>query len=296
MLQRREIEICIVSDVHLGSKGCNALAFNQYLSSIKTDLLIMNGDIIDIWAFSKSNFNNLHGQVIWQILKMVEEGTRVIYVTGNHDEALRKYSGQTLGGISLQDHYNFNVDGDKYWVFHGDVFDRTTKGYAKMLAKLGGFGYDMLIRFNRLVNNFLLFFGGRRLSFSGKIKKSVKRAAKWISDFEAIATELAIDQKYDFVVCGHIHEPKIQKVKARGGKGSVVYMNSGDWIENLTSLEYLDGRWRIHKHQEGIEQDIRYNDFSIKHKKDAELMEIIEKFKDDRKKIALNMLFNSDEI
>lgn len=293
MVSKREIEICIISDTHLGSKGCNALALCQYLSGIKTELLIMNGDIIDLWAFSKSKFNHQHTMVIQQILRMIESGTKVIYVTGNHDEALRRYSGQTLGGVSLVDHYNFELDNEKYWVFHGDVFDRTTQGYARILAKLGGLGYDLLITFNRWVNRIFTFFGKQKLSLSKKIKKSVKRASRWISDFENIATELAIYHKYDYVVCGHIHEPKIQKMKTK--EGSVVYMNSGDWVESLSSLEYYDRKWHLYNHQQSTVM-MDNSKFSLKEHSNLMFMELMKDFEPNRRKAAFKIMFGDSKL
>lgn len=130
------------------------------------------------------------------------------------------------------------------WIFHGDVFDATTKGGARLLAKLGGKGYDLLILLNRMVNWVLSLFGREKMSFSKKVKSGVKKAVKWIGDFEQIASELAIEKNYDYVICGHIHQP--QKREIETPKGKVVYLNSGDWVENLTALEYESGEWNIH--------------------------------------------------
>jgi UDP-2,3-diacylglucosamine pyrophosphatase LpxH len=130
------------------------------------------------------------------------------------------------------------------WIFHGDVFDATTKGSAKIIAKLGGQGYDFLIWLNHWSNKLLTFFGKEKMSFSKKIKNSVKKAVSWIADFEQTAAELAIEKGFDYVVCGHIHQPQMRTVTNE--KGSVTYLNSGDWIENLTALEYNAREWNIH--------------------------------------------------
>jgi UDP-2,3-diacylglucosamine pyrophosphatase LpxH len=133
------------------------------------------------------------------------------------------------------------------WIFHGDVFDNTTKGGAKFLAKLGSSGYGALILFNRLVNFILKAFGREKLSISKKVMAGVNKMAK-IDDFEQIAAELAIEKKYDCVICGHIHQP--QKRVIENEKGKVTYLNSGDWVEHLTALEYRQNEWNIFEYNE----------------------------------------------
>jgi UDP-2,3-diacylglucosamine pyrophosphatase LpxH len=161
---------------------------------------------------------------------------------------LRKYSDLVLGKFELVDKLVLDLDGKKAWIFHGDVFDATTKGSAKIIAKLGGHGYDLLILINRAINWLLNFLGREKMSLSKKVKNGVKKAVSWIGDFEQTAAELAIEKEYQYVVCGHIHQPQIRTVKT--DKGSVIYMNSGDWIENLTSLEYNNGEWEIYQYNE----------------------------------------------
>ncbi len=247
-MKKRQMEICILSDIHLGTYGCQAKKLLNYLKNIEPEMLILNGDIIDIWNFKKSYFPPAHMEVLRRLFKMVEKGVRVVYVTGNHDETLRKYSDLHLGNFLLTDKYIFKKDGKKYWVFHGDVFDSTTKGYAKLIAKLGGKGYDLLIIMNRLINSTLEFFGRDKMSFSKKVKNGVKQAVSWINNFESTAAELGIEDGYDYVVCGHIHQPVIKTF--HNGKGHIQYLNSGDWIENLTSLEYNDGAWNVYQYNE----------------------------------------------
>jgi UDP-2,3-diacylglucosamine pyrophosphatase LpxH len=183
-------------------------------------------------------------QVIKEIFSMMSKGTKTVYITGNHDETLRRYSGLEMGNLQLMDKLVIDINGEKTWIFHGDVFDSTTKGSAKLIAKLGGHGYDMLILVNRAINWLLKLLGKEKMSLSKKVKNSVKKAVSWISDFEQTAAELAIENNYKNVICGHIHQPQIKQVTT--DNGSVTYMNSGDWIENLTSLEYDDNCWKIH--------------------------------------------------
>lgn len=246
-MKKRNVELVIISDVHLGTYGSHAKELNNYLSSIKPKTLILNGDIIDAWQFRKSYFPKSHLKVIQRIIGMASKGTKVYYITGNHDEILRKFSDMNMGNFSLVDKLVLDLDDKKAWIFHGDVFDASVQ-HSKWIAKLGGLGYDYLILTNRFVNWCLAKLGREPYSFSKKIKASVKKAVKFISDFETTATDLAIEKKYDYVICGHIHEPKITIKENK--QGSTLYLNSGDWIENLTALEYHKKRWKLFSYSE----------------------------------------------
>ena len=243
---KRPVDILVLSDIHLGTYGCRARELSRYLRSIRPAMVILNGDIIDIWQFRKSYFPKSHMQVLKRLLKLATK-VPVYYITGNHDEALRRYSPATLGNLHLVDRLSITVNGERCWFFHGDIFDASMR-HAKWLARLGGWGYDLLIRINTLVNWVLERSGRPRMSFSGRIKNSVKSAVAYISDFEESAASVAIHEGYDRVVCGHIHQPVMREI--RTGKGRVNYMNSGDWIEHMSALEYADGRWRIHTYGE----------------------------------------------
>ncbi|UUV22220.1 UDP-2,3-diacylglucosamine diphosphatase [Paenimyroides aestuarii] len=240
---KRSIEIAVISDTHLGTYGCKAQELLRYLQSIDPKILIINGDFIDIWQFKKSYFPESHLEVIKYILNLSLTNCQVIYLTGNHDEFLRKFSPMTFGKIQLADKYIFEIDGKKAWVFHGDVFDSSVQ-HSKWIAKLGGIGYDYLIRLNNLSNWILNKMGREKYSFSKKIKNNIKKAVKFIGDFEQTASELAIENSFDYVICGHIHQP--QKREVVNAKGKCMYLNSGDWIENLTALEYNNGDWEIY--------------------------------------------------
>ncbi|MEN9928640.1 MAG: hypothetical protein RLZZ231_561 [Bacteroidota bacterium] len=246
-LKKRNIEIVVISDVHLGTYGCHAKELLHYLSTIKPKKLILNGDIVDIWQFRKSYFPVTHLKVLKKIIALSTKGTEVFYLTGNHDELLRKFTDLKMGNISLLDKLILEIDGKKAWIFHGDVFDASIT-HAKWLAKLGGWGYDILILINRFINWVLLKMNKPPYSLSKRIKQNVKSAVKFISNFETICIDLAIDNKFDYVVCGHIHEPKMEYVETE--KGATMYLNSGDWIENLTALEYNDQFWTLYKYSE----------------------------------------------
>lgn len=246
-MKRRKVDVVVISDVHLGTYGCHAKELTQYLKSIRPGKLILNGDIVDIWQFRKRYWPKSHMSVVKQIIGMAAKGVPVYYLTGNHDEMLRKFSDFDLGNFHLRDKLILPLGHQKAWIFHGDIFDVSIQ-QAKWLAKMGGWGYDALILINRALNHLLELFGKERMSLSKKIKKSVKRAVKYITDFEDTAIELAMDQGYDFVICGHIHQPQSRRISKKGKK--VTYLNSGDWIENLSSLEYNNGKWRIFKFEE----------------------------------------------
>ena len=247
-MEKRTVDVVVVSDLHLGTFGCHAKELVNYLKNISPNLLILNGDIIDGWQFSKNYFPATHLEVINEILALQRNGTRVVYITGNHDEFLRRYSDLQIGNFQLTDKLIIEIDGKLTWIFHGDIFDNTTKGSAKILAKLGGKGYDILILVNRFINFSLKKLGKEKISFSKKIKNSVKKAISYINKFEETAASLAIENKYDYVICGHIHQPQQKLISTRHGR--VTYLNSGDWIENLTALEYYDHAWHIYQYRE----------------------------------------------
>lgn len=246
-IKKREVEVVVISDIHLGTYGCHATELLKYFKSIKPKKIILNGDIIDIWQFNKRYWPATHMQVIKHITGLMAKDVKIYYVTGNHDEMLRKFVGFKMGSLKIVNKVILNLDGKKAWIFHGDVFDVTMK-HAKWLAKLGAVGYDALIVINRAVNFISQKMGKGKISLSKKIKNSVKGAVKFINAFEQTAADIGISNEYDFVICGHIHQPEIREI--RNDEGSITYMNSGDWIENLTSLEYNDGQWSIYKYHE----------------------------------------------
>ena len=243
-MSKRDVDLVVLSDIHLGTYGCHAKELLQYLKSINPKAIVLNGDIIDIWQFSKSYWPETHMKVVRRIMKFVAESVPVYYLTGNHDEMLRKFADLSVGSFQLKNKLVLNLDGKKAWIFHGDVFDVTMQN-SKWLAKLGAVGYDSLILLNRFVNWCLTLLGREKMSFSKRIKAQFKDAVKFINDFEITAAELAIEKGYSYVVCGHIHQPEIRVIDT--ADGSVTYLNSGDWVENLTALEYFNGKWEIFK-------------------------------------------------
>lgn len=272
-MNKRNIDILILSDIHLGTYGCRAKELLKYLKSIRPKHVILNGDIIDIWQFSKHYWPKSHMKIIKYVMQWVSEGVKVDYITGNHDEMLRKFVGFKMGSFTIENKVLINLKKEKAWIFHGDVFDITMQ-HSKWIAKLGAIGYDSLIVLNSAINFLAVKCGKQTISMSKKIKNSVKSAVKFINNFEQIAAEIAIENKYDYVICGHIHQPEIKEITT--DKGKVVYLNSGDWVENLTALEYTKGKWRLYTYEE---------DFKLKAHKE----EVLEK----DEVLENNVLFNA---
>jgi UDP-2,3-diacylglucosamine pyrophosphatase LpxH len=268
---RREIDVLVLSDIHLGTYGCHAKELVSYLKTIKPKVIILNGDIIDIWQFSKNYFPKSHLKVVKQIIRFASKGVPVHYITGNHDELLRRFVGFKLGNLSIENKLILELDGKKAWVFHGDVFDVTMQ-HAKWLTKLGAIGYDTLILLNRFTNFILEKTGREKISLSKKIKNSVKKAVKFINDFEQICADIAIAKKYDYVICGHIHHPEIKTISNEDG--NVIYLNSGDWIENLTALEYNKGQWSIYKHDQATTVEVSEED-ELSHLNNKDLFQLL---------------------
>lgn len=255
--KKRDVEVVVLSDIHLGTYGCHAEELLRYLKSIRPKKLILNGDIIDMWQFSKRYWPKSHMQVIKHITSLLTKSTRIIYIPGNHDEMLRKFAGFRLGSFSIDNKALLNLNGKKAWIFHGDVFDVTMQ-HSKWLAKLGAIGYDTLILINALTNWCLCRMGYEKISLSKRVKDRVKSAVKFINDFENTAADIAIANKYHYVVCGHIHQPEIRPMVT--DKGQTVYLNSGDWVENLTALEYNEGTWSVYRyHEDKVAQSLKIN-------------------------------------
>lgn len=239
----RNIDLLVISDIHLGTYGCHSKELLQYLNSISPKRVILNGDIIDIWQFKKRYWPQSHMQIIKHIMGWINDGVKVDYVTGNHDELLRKFVGFKMDNFKIRNKVLLDLNGEKTWIFHGDVFDVTMQ-YSKWLCKLGAIGYDSLIALNSVINWFSQKLGRGRISLSKRVKNSVKSAIKYIDDFEKTAADIGIDNGYHTVICGHIHQPKMREYS--NSNGQIKYLNSGDWIENCTALEYYDDGWHMY--------------------------------------------------
>lgn len=228
---KRKYRTIWISDVHLGTRGCNAEMLVDFLHSVECETLYLVGDIIDGWRLRKGWYwPDAHNEVIRRVLKMAHRGTRVVFVVGNHDGVLREYAGLTFGGVELvQEAIHRTADGRRLLVTHGDSFDGVVL-YAKWLALLGDKAYSVLLRANVIVNAVRRRFKLPYWSLSAHLKKRVKNAVQFVCAFEeAVARETA-ERGLDGVVCGHIHSAEIRQI------GDITYYNDGDWVESCTAL------------------------------------------------------------
>ena len=220
----------IVSDLHLGTKDSKAEEFIEFLDKHPTDLLILNGDIIDGWALNRgTKWKKQHTKVISKLLKLSNK-SRIIWIRGNHDEFIQEFIGTHLGSIEIREDYLLNLkNGQKYYIFHGDVIDVFITKY-KWLSKIGSIGYDFALWLNRVYNTYRKWRKLPYISISQKIKGSVKVATNYINDFETTALSMAHKKGCNGVICGHIHQPADTMINGER------YLNSGDWIENMSAI------------------------------------------------------------
>ncbi|HZV11146.1 MAG TPA: UDP-2,3-diacylglucosamine diphosphatase [Novosphingobium sp.] len=228
---KRKYRTVWISDIHLGTRGCNAVMLVEFLKSIETDTIYLVGDIIDGWRLSRGWYwPDAHNEVIRRILKMAHRGTRVVFVCGNHDEMLRPYAGLTFGGVELVlECIHETVDGRRLLVTHGDAFDAVVL-YHRWLAFLGDKAYSAMMRVNVVFNGIRRRMKLPYWSLSAYLKKRVKNAVQFIGRFEEAVAHAAIERGVDGVVCGHIHSAEIREIEG------ITYYNDGDWVESCTAL------------------------------------------------------------
>jgi UDP-2,3-diacylglucosamine pyrophosphatase LpxH len=228
---KRRYRTVWISDVHLGTRGCNAAMLVDFLRSIECQTLYLVGDIIDGWRLRKGWYwPDAHNEVVRRVLKMAHRGTRVVFVAGNHDELLRDYAGMSFGGVELvleADH--LTADGRRLLVTHGDQFDGVVL-YSRWLAFLGDAAYTWMLRANIVFNAVRRRLKLPYWSLSAYLKKRVKNAVQYVYSFEEAVANEADSRGYDGIVCGHIHTAEIRKI------GNITYYNDGDWVESCTAL------------------------------------------------------------
>ena len=230
-----------ISDVHLGTPGCQAQALLHFLRHVECETLFLVGDIIDGWQLRRQWFwPQAHNDVVQKVLRKARKGTRVIFVPGNHDEFARKYLGHNFGGVDVvEDHIHTTADGRLLWVTHGDLFDGVIQ-CAKWLAYVGDWAYELTLRINRHFNSLRARLGLPYWSLSKYLKLKVKRAVSYVGDFEEAVAREARSRGVHGVVCGHIHHAEMRMIDG------VLYCNDGDWVESLTALvEHPDGRLEL---------------------------------------------------
>ena len=221
----------IVSDLHLGTKDSKAEEFIEFIEKNPTDLLILNGDIVDGWALNRgTKWKKQHTKVISKLLQLSNK-TRIIWIRGNHDEFIQEFIGTHLGAIEIREDYKLDINNtmESYYIFHGDVIDVFITKY-KWLSKIGSVGYDFALWLNRVYNTYRKWRKLPYISISQKIKESVKVATNYVNDFEVTALSMATKKGCNGVICGHIHQPADRMINGHR------YLNSGDWIENMSAI------------------------------------------------------------
>ena len=230
-MKRNQFRTVFISDAHLGSRGCKAEVLSAFLKSFDTRTLYLVGDIVDFWRLeSRSYWPAAHNEVVRHILKLVKRGTRVVFVPGNHDEAVRSYVGMNFGGIEIQmQDVHRCLDGRRLLITHGDQYDLVVR-HSRLLSKIGSSAYEVLLRLNNSYNHYRRWRGKPYWSLAQYMKSRVKKACTFISNFEDTLIREAKQKQLDGVVCGHIHHP------AHVDEDGFTYLNCGDWIEHCTAV------------------------------------------------------------
>lgn len=236
------VRAIFVSDVHLGTRACQAESLLAFLKEYESEYLYLLGDIIDFWAMNRSmHWAGTHNTVVQKVLRRARHGCKVVFIPGNHDEALRDYTGITFGDIRVEaEGLHQTIDGRRYWLIHGDEYDQVTR-HHRWVALLGDVGYNALVRLNLLLSR------ARRLlripgywSLAGYAKQKVKKAVSFIFDFEDAVAHAAQQRGMDGVICGHIHSACDRRI------GNVRYLNCGDWVDTCSAIvEHFDGRLEV---------------------------------------------------
>jgi UDP-2,3-diacylglucosamine pyrophosphatase LpxH len=234
-----------LSDIHLGTRGCQAEALLEFLNTHRADYLYLVGDIIDVWAMkNKAYWPSSHSEIIKEFIKIAKSGTKVVFIPGNHDEIFREMTLENLGNIAVEvditkDIVHTTENGEKYLVVHGDRFDAVIQ-HTKWIAIFGARMYDLLLFSNRYFNNIRKFFGLKYWSLSKAAKNRAKAAVNYIFTFENTLAEYAATHTYTGVICGHIHQAENRRIN------HIHYLNCGDWVESCTAIvEDKHGRFRI---------------------------------------------------
>ncbi len=227
---KRELDIVVISDIHLGAQKCRANELLKYLKSIQPETLVLNGDIFDIGKFRKNNFPTQHLDVIRRMLKMALNGTKVYYLTGECDQMLRQFEDTGFGPVNVRSHLVFKADEKLHWIFHGNQL-------TGMAPRRGSFLKPVFSGLNWLSRK------------TGLGRAHTREAPRSVTEFEDKVVEMAADKGFDYVICGHIRHPQQLIFQAKNGK-AIHYLNSGDWMEHLTALEYCSGQWNLYKYHE----------------------------------------------
>ncbi len=255
---RRGYRAVFISDLHLGTPGCQSHALLDFLKSHPSDYLYLVGDIVDGWQLRRKWYwPQSHNDVVQKLLRRARKGCRVVFIPGNHDEFARQFAGQHFGGIELQNEaVHTTADGRRLWIIHGDAFDGVVQ-CARWLAIVGDNLYEFTLRLNRHLNRLRSRLGLPYWSLSAYLKHKVKKAVNYVMDFEDAVAREARQRGHDGVVCGHIHRAEMRMIEG------TLYCNDGDWVESRTALvEHHDGRlelvhWAPAERDHAIPQRVR---------------------------------------
>ncbi len=239
------MKVSVISDLHLATYASKPQKVLKYLKSIQPEILVLNGDIIDSWRFSRNYFPKNHLKVIRQIIKMMEKEVMVYYITGNHDEFLRKFNHTRIGNLKIVNQLILDLNGRRTWILHGDIFDLVIHK-SKWLAKLGSAAYGTLSIINKWINLFLHFLGKKDIMLYKKLKEKMTLKKTDLSRFEKTVYDIAIPQDYETVICGHTHKPRLKNIEVQNQR--ISYINCGDWVEHFTAAEYYDDQWHLFYH------------------------------------------------
>jgi len=252
----RKIDILVLSDLHLGTNQCRAKRLLKYLKSVKPQMLILNGDIIDIWLFNLKKWPKIHTKILVYFFNLLVEDIPIYYLPGNHDDYLKQFSGFKFHNFEIRNELTLNLNGSYTWFMHGDKNDKSITGKRRKIAIKAGKAFDKLVGLNRAINEWENFLGKKEaFNFSKTLKDKTKTAIKKDNDFEQQYINEAALNGVDDLICGHMHRPGIHLLCDMKTKKEVRYLNSGDWTENCTALEYIDGEWKLYQ----------YNNEDIKH-------------------------------
>ena len=266
----RSIDILVLSDLHLGTNQCRVGRLYKYLKSVKPKMLILNGDIIDFWLLDLKKWPKKHTKVLSYFFNLMTDDVPIYYLPGNHDDYMKRFDGVNFHNVHIQNELFLDLDGNKTWFMHGDKNDKSVKGFIRSIAIGAGKAFDKVVGFNRFINEWEKFLGVRKqTNFSKPLKDKTKSAIKKGNEFEQQYIEEAAKKEVDTLVCGHVHRPGITKVVALENKKEITYLNSGDWTENCTALEYVDGKWSLYRYKfnytghESVLKNVRFTQSDI---------------------------------
>jgi UDP-2,3-diacylglucosamine pyrophosphatase LpxH len=238
----KKVRSLFLSDIHLGTRACQAERLLAFMREYESEYLYLVGDIIDLWALKRGFYwPATHNTVVQKVLRMARHHTKVFFIPGNHDEALRQYVGMSFGAVEIvEDHVHVTATGQRLWVMHGDQYDQVTTCH-RWISVLGDVSYTALVHVNRLLSLSRRKLGiGGHWSLADYAKRNVLKAVAYIGDFETVAAHATAHKKLDGVICGHIHTAALKSVEG------VNYYNCGDWVDSCTALlEHHDGRMEL---------------------------------------------------